>query len=103
MKITTQLDVSVVAVDLDDEVTIMLDLEAPAIDADKRRPPASLEIVLDRSGSMSGAPLEGAKDALIALVRRLEPTDNFGLVTFDDTAQVVVPAGPISDKEQVGE
>jgi Ca-activated chloride channel family protein len=101
MKITTQLDVNVVAVDLDDEVTIMLDLEAPAADADQQRPPASLEIVLDRSGSMTGAPLEGAKDALIALVRRLEPTDNFGLVTFDHAAHVVVPAGPTSDKEEV--
>ena len=50
---------------------------------------------------MSGAPLEGAKKALIALVRRLEPTDNFGLVTFDDSAQVVVPAGPLTDKEAV--
>ncbi|MEO6471923.1 MAG: VWA domain-containing protein, partial [Aeromicrobium sp.] len=58
-----------------------------------------LQVVLDRSGSMAGAPLEGAKKALIALVRRLEPTDNFGLVTFDDSAQVVVPAGPLTDKE----
>lgn len=50
---------------------------------------------------MWGAPLEGAKAALSALVRRLEPTDNFGLVTFDDSAQVVVPAGPLADKEAV--
>ncbi len=50
---------------------------------------------------MDGAPLEGAKKALIALVRRLEPTDNFGLVTFDDSAQVVVPAGPLTDKDAV--
>ncbi len=50
---------------------------------------------------MSGAPLEGAKKALAALVRRLDPTDNFGLVTFDDSAQVVVPAGPLTDKEGV--
>lgn len=49
---------------------------------------------------MDGAPLEGA-EALVALVRRLEPTDNFGLVTFDDSAQVVVPAGPLTDKDNV--
>ena len=99
MKINALLDVNVVAHEAEDEVAVLLDLEAPASLADTTRSPASLQVVLDRSGSMGGAPLEGAKRALIALVRRLEPTDNFGLVTFDDSAQVVVPAGPLTDKE----
>lgn len=99
MKVNTQLDVNVVALDVEDEVTIMLDIDAPAPDAGSTRPVASLQVVLDRSGSMSGAPLQGAKDALIALVRRLEPSDNFGLVAFDDEAQIVVAAGPLLDKE----
>lgn len=99
MKINALLDVTVVAHEAEDEVAVLLDLEAPAALADTTRPPASLQVVLDRSGSMTGPPLEGAKKALVALIRRLEPTDNFGLVTFDDSAQVVVPAGPLSDKE----
>jgi Ca-activated chloride channel family protein len=101
MKINALLDVNVVAHEAEDEVAVLMELEAPAALADTTRPQASLQVVLDRSGSMSGAPLEGAKKALIALVRRLEPTDNFGLVTFDDSAQVVVPAGPLTDKESL--
>jgi Ca-activated chloride channel family protein len=101
MKINALLDVNVVAHEAEDEVAVLLELEAPAAVADAARPQASLQVVLDRSGSMSGGPLEGAKRALVALVRRLEPTDNFGLVTFDDSAQVVVPAGPLADKEAV--
>jgi len=101
MKINALLDVNVVAHETDDEVAVLLEIEAPEAAADVARPQASLQIVLDRSGSMSGAPLEGAKKALAALVRRLDPTDNFGLVTFDDSAQVVVPAGPLTDKEGV--
>lgn len=101
MKINALLDVNVVAHETEDEVAVLLELEAPAALADVTRPQASLEVVLDRSGSMQGPPLEGAKKALVALVRRLEPTDNFGLVTFDDSAQVVVPAGPLTDKETV--
>lgn len=101
MKINALLDVNVVAHETEDEVAVLLELEAPAALADVTRPQASLQVVLDRSGSMHGAPLEGAKKALIALVRRLEPTDNFGLATFDDSAQVVVPAGPLTDKEAV--
>ena len=101
MKINALLDVNVVAHETEDEVAVLLELEAPAALADVTRPQASLQVVLDRSGSMDGAPLEGAKKALVALVRRLEPTDNFGLVTFDDSAQVVVPAGPLADKDAV--
>ena len=101
MKVSASLDVNVVAHETTDEVAVLLDLEAPQAVVDMPRPPSSLQVVLDRSGSMGGAPLEGAKRALVALVQRLEPTDNFGVVTFDDEAQVVVPAGPITDKQAV--
>lgn len=99
MKFNASLDVNVVAHETTDEVAVLLDLEAPASPLDATRPPSSLQVVLDRSGSMHGAPLEGAKRALVDLVQRLEPTDNFGVVTFDDEAQVVVPAGPLADKQ----
>lgn len=101
MKINTLLDVDLVAHEAEDEVALLLELQAPSAPIGATRPQASLEVVLDRSGSMAGGPLEGAKKALVALVRRLEPTDNFGLVAFDDHAQVVVPAGPLTDKDAV--
>src|SRR4029079_14917296 len=101
MKVNALLDVNLIAHEAEDEVSVLLELEAPAAIAAAARPQASLQVVLDRSGSMGGTPLEGAKKALIALVRRLEPTDNFGLVTFDDSAQIFVPAGPLTDKESV--
>ena len=98
MKLSASLDVNVVAHETTDEVAVLIDLEAPAPVADAPRAPSSLQIVLDRSGSMAGAPLQGAQRALVALVQRLEPTDSFGLVTFDDEAQVVIPCGPLTDK-----
>lgn len=100
MKLETTLDVSLVAHEQDDVVTALVDLEAP-VAAAQERPPGALAVVLDRSGSMHGAPLEGAKRALIGLVERLDPTDTFALVTFDDDAQVVVPGGPLADKDEV--
>lgn len=48
---------------------------------------------------MSGERLKAAKGAIDALIDRLDPTDNFGLVVFDDEVHVAVPAGPLSDKE----
>jgi Ca-activated chloride channel family protein len=101
MKLNALLDVNVVAHETTDEVAVLLDLEAPAVTGDVVRPPSSLQVVLDRSGSMAGPPLEGAKQALVALLARLDPTDMFGLVTFDDEAQVVVAAGALTDKAAV--
>ena len=34
----------------------------------------------------------------LRLIDRLEPSDNFGLVAFDDTVTVAVPAGGLADK-----
>lgn len=102
MKFSAQLDVDVVAHEADDEVTLLLDLVAPsAPESDEDRVGSSLQVVLDRSGSMAGAPLEGALSALAGLVQRLDERDNFGVVAFDDTVQVVVPAGPLTDREEV--
>ncbi|MCT9932241.1 VWA domain-containing protein [Planotetraspora sp. A-T 1434] len=56
-------------------------------------------MVLDRSGSMRGGKLAGAQRALLSLVDRLDPVDQFGLVSFDDTARIEVPNVRLSDKD----
>lgn len=98
MKFSAALDVNVVAHEAADEVNVLLEIEAPAGPSTTDRAATALQVVLDRSGSMQGAPIDGAKQALIALVQRLDPTDVFGLVTFDNEAQVVIPAAPLADK-----
>ena len=52
---------------------------------------------------MGGDRIEGAVTALLALVDRLEPTDNFGLVTFNTAVNPTVPAGPLTNKAAVKE
>ena len=99
MHIEAHLDVDLVAVETEDEVSVLVELTAPtARRGAGPRPDRALQVVLDRSGSMSGDRLEGAKSALVALVDRLDPTDSFGLVAFDDKVQLVFPAGPLTDK-----
>ena len=99
MKIQALLDVDMVALEATDKVTLMLDLTAPINPAHASRPGQAVQVVLDRSGSMDGHPLEAAKSSILKLVDRLAPQDSFGLVAFDDTALVVVPSRTMADHD----
>src|SRR5437773_2331585 len=54
---------------------------------------------LDRSGSMTGKPLELAKQACSGIVRNLPPDDVFSVIVFDDAAQVVIPLQKPVDRQ----
>ena len=98
MELSAKLDLEVVALEQADELTLLVELTAPTPANTVKRGPATLQVVLDRSGSMGDGRIEGAQAALIALVDRLDPTDNLGVVAFDNQVDVVVPAGPLVDK-----
>ena len=97
MNVKALLDVDMVALEATDKVTLMLDLTAPANPKHASRPGQAVQVVLDRSGSMNGAPLDAAKGSLLKLVDRLAPQDSFGLVAFDDTALVIAPTRTMAD------
>ena len=97
MNVKALLDVDMVALEATDKVTLMLDLTAPANPKHASRPGQAVQVVLDRSGSMNGAPLDAAKGSLLKLIDRLAPQDSFGLVAFDDTALVIAPTRTMAD------
>lgn len=101
MKLNAHLDLDVLAMATDDELSVLVELTAPEQPTDVDRAPSTLVIVLDRSGSMAGDRLEQAKAAITTLVDQLDPRDQFGLVTFDHQPAVAVPAGPLTDKPTV--
>lgn len=97
MNVKALLDVDMVALEATDKVTLMLDLTAPANPKHTTRPGQAVQVVLDRSGSMEGGPLESAKGSLLKLIDRLAPQDSFGLVAFDDSALVIAPTRTMAD------
>lgn len=65
------------------ELSVTLDEEAP-----KEVLPVSMVLVLDRSGSMNGGKMEGAKRAAHQLVDLLGERDELGLVSFASDVEV---------------
>ncbi|HEX6288402.1 MAG TPA: VWA domain-containing protein [Herpetosiphonaceae bacterium] len=58
---------------------------------------ANIVLVVDTSGSMRGDKIEEAKAGLELFLSRLLPEDRVAMVTFSDTAEVVVPLGVLSE------
>lgn len=73
----------------------------PPIVRRRQRPAMNLSIAIDQSGSMHGEPLEHAKKAARMLVDQLGPNDRLAVVSFDDVSRLVVPLGPVVDKESI--
>ncbi len=69
--------------------------------AGQSRLPLNLSLVIDRSGSMDGEPLEQAKRACALVVDMLKPTDVLSVITFEDGADVVMPARRMTNKALV--
>lgn len=62
-----------------------------------QRPPQSIALVLDRSGSMGGRPLHEARRCAEYLIGQLRPSDCVSLVQFDGRVRRLWPAVPLRD------
>jgi len=70
-------------------VSALVEVTAPpAPPAD--RPALDVVLVIDRSGSMGGRPLESVKTAVIDLLRLGASDDRFAVVVFDSTVQQIL-------------
>lgn len=65
--------------------------EQPAHTTPTTRAPLDLVLVIDRSGSMSGAPLKAALEAASRIIRGLRDDDRVAVVTFDSQVDIVQP------------
>jgi Ca-activated chloride channel family protein len=55
-------------------------------------PPLNICLVLDASTSMSGPRLNSVKETARQIIRTLKPEDIISVVTFNDVAEVIIPA-----------
>ncbi|MFZ9444422.1 MAG: hypothetical protein ACO276_10900, partial [Ilumatobacteraceae bacterium] len=68
MKPNLRLDHSIILARQDETVHAILELTAPPAPA-LERPPLDIALVIDRSGSMEGRPLDAVRKAVLELLR----------------------------------
>jgi len=79
----------------------LFNLRAQGKPGDRPRMPLNIALVLDRSGSMEGEPMDYAKRACAYVVDLLEPQDILSIVTFDKVVEVILPARRVANKALV--
>lgn len=70
--------------------------DTPSETAPREHRALRLALVLDRSGSMQGTPLDTAKQTLISIVETLDERDEVAVVIFDDQIDVLQPAARVT-------
>jgi len=77
---------------------LRVSLIGQALPVAARRPPVNVCLAIDRSGSMQGEKIAGAREGAIAALGRLGPADIVSVVAYDDVVQVLVPATRASER-----
>jgi Ca-activated chloride channel homolog len=79
------------------EHNLAVTITAPPTESATARPPLSLAIVIDRSGSMHGQPIENARVAALSMLRQLDVRDAFTVVTYSSSSETVIPMKRATD------
>ena len=68
---------------------------------EKEKPSLAMMLIIDKSGSMSGAPIALARQAAKAAVELLSPRDEVGVIGFDSSPQVITELRSVSEKDTI--
>ncbi len=92
MQPTVRLNHNLLAVESEHTLHAMVELTAPEAPDHGQRGALKLAPVIDRCGSMTGDKLAVTKACAAYLVRRLAPSDELAIVTYDDAVDLVAPS-----------
>lgn len=82
-------------------VYALVNLSAPPSEVPSENSALNVCLVLDRSTSMQGERMDTVKNTAIEVVRQLRPGDILSIVTFNDRAEVIVPADRRLDRATI--
>lgn len=88
LAVTATFDRKLASIDGDGAHFLVVSVTAPSNDFGTRTGPRNLAIVIDASDSMSGSPLNAARNAAIGVVNALNEQDRLSLVSFADDKKI---------------
>ena len=82
---------------------VLIRVQAPDLPENQitNHTPKRLSVVVDRSGSMNGKPLNEALRCVMHIAKHLTPKDQMSLVVYDDEANVLVPLKPMTSVSEI--
>ncbi|WP_310394454.1 VWA domain-containing protein [Hymenobacter sp.] len=99
MQITQQPASPVILESLADTTSLLLSFREDVPNPQRR--PLNVALVIDRSGSMAGAPLKYALQAAADFVDRLTADDRLSIVVYDDEVKTLLDAELVTDKDAI--
>jgi Ca-activated chloride channel family protein len=100
VEMTVEPTTSLVMSNVTSELGIRVRITAKELPA-ARRPPLDLALVLDTSGSMEGPAIDALRSSARALAAKMRDGDRISVVTFNSTAQVLVPNTVVGARARV--
>ena len=92
-------DKAAIAADAPTTLRVLVRVQAPDLPANaSARAPLHLALVLDRSGSMNGVPLEEARRCARNIIDSLAHGDRAAIFAFDDEIERIAPLTPAADR-----
>ncbi len=101
LKLTSVCNRSAVAVMNQPQLVYILNEIIPGVVISDVRLPLNFTLVLDRSGSMAGEKIRTLREAVKNIIDQLSPDDTISIVTFESRTQVLAPAQPVTDKDEL--
>lgn len=95
LDIKAELGQAVLYADEPGHVYLRISIRGRGQESQEQHVPLNIALVLDRSGSMSGARLAAAKDAATMALSRLAPGDTIALVVYNHNVDILEPAAPL--------
>lgn len=85
-----------------EERFLLVSIAAEDVVGAATRRPVDLGVVMDASGSMAAqGKMDYARDAARLLVDEMASTDIYSLVSFSNSAEVILPASAVTDRERL--